>query len=208
MTISTRISSTKCSSKRWICGNCRRSGTACAAYGSRSYRRRTRSLDFHAAEATYVDATIRATAHGHPHSSSWVISVGQWWTKYPRHPAHTTSRHPLLYRESDIEAVMILRDSGGAPFCSNGMLRIGYTFEISAIFAFGFACAQQLQHVIPRHRRLQWQDRLEGLHDIPPDCFYPTATYFRVVPESYGLRTLFHCSFIGTTVSLMDKSEI
>ncbi len=74
---------------------------------------------------------------------------------------------------------MILRDSGGAPFCSNGWLRIGYTFEISAIFAFGFAWRQQLQHVIPRHRRLQWQDRLKGLHDIPPDCFYPTAPYFR-----------------------------
>ncbi len=39
------------------------------------------ALDFHAAEATYVDATIRATAPWAPHSSSWVISVGQWWTK-------------------------------------------------------------------------------------------------------------------------------
>ncbi len=75
---------------------------------------------------------------------------------------------------------MILRDSGGAPFCSNGMATHGYTFEISAIFAFGFACAAAMQHVIPRHRRLQWQDRLERFDDIPPDCFYPTAPYFRV----------------------------
>lgn len=39
------------------------------------------------------------------------------------------------------EAVMILRDSGGAPSAATVWLRIGYTFEISAIFAFGFACA-------------------------------------------------------------------
>ncbi len=61
--------------------------------------------------------------------------LGSGGRNNPRHPAHTTSRHPLLYRESDIQAVMILRDGAWSPFCGTATvwLRIGYTFEISAI---------------------------------------------------------------------------
>lgn len=39
------------------------------------------TLDFHAAEATYVDATIRATAPWAPPQFQLGHSVGQWWTK-------------------------------------------------------------------------------------------------------------------------------
>ncbi len=78
------------------------------------------------------------------------------------------------------EAVMILRDSGGAPSAATVWLRIGYTFEISAILHLDLPARQQLQHVIRATGAYNGKIGLKGLHDIPPDCFYPTAPYFRV----------------------------
>lgn len=100
------------------------------------------ALDFHAAEATYVDATIRATA---PWASPQ-FQLGHFgWAVVDEIIHDILLTQPVATRYCIVkvifEAVMILRDSGGAPSAATVWLRIGYTFEISAIFAFGFACA-------------------------------------------------------------------
>lgn len=120
------------------------------------------TLDFHAAEATYVDATIRATA---PWASPQ-FQLGHFgWAVVDEIIHDILLTQPVATRYCIVkvifEAVMILRDSGGAPSAATVWLRIGYTFEISAILHSDLPARQQLQHVIPRHRRLQWQDRLE-----------------------------------------------
>ncbi len=99
------------------------------------------TLDFHAAEATYVDATIRATAPWAPPQ----FQLGHFgWAVVDEIIHDILLTQPVATRYCIVkvifEAVMILRDSGGAP-AATVWLRIGYTFEISVIFAFGFACA-------------------------------------------------------------------
>ncbi|MEN1508239.1 hypothetical protein AAIH41_35490, partial [Pseudomonas aeruginosa] len=47
------------------------------------------------------------------------------------------------------------------PSAATVWLRIGYTFEISAIFAFGFACAAAIAARNPAPPAPKWQDRLE-----------------------------------------------
>lgn len=80
------------------------------------------TLDFHAAEATYVDATIRATA---PWASPQ-FQLGHFgWAVVDEIIHDILLTQPVATRYCIVkvifEAVMILRDSGGAPFCSNGM---------------------------------------------------------------------------------------
>ncbi len=158
------------------------------------------ALDFHAAEATYVDALPSGRRlHGHPR-----FQLGHFgWAVVDEIIHDILLTQPVATRYCIVkvifEAVAILRDSG-APSAATVWLRIGYTFEISAILHLDLPARRQLQHVIPRHRRLMWQDRQKVCTTFL-QIVLSTAPYFRVeVPESYGLRTLFHCSFIGTTV--------
>ncbi|AFH15301.1 hypothetical protein KO11_01550 [Escherichia coli KO11FL] len=81
------------------------------------------ALDFHAAEATYVDATIRATA---PWASPQ-FQLGHFgWAVVDEIIHDILLTQPVATRYCIVkvifEAVMILRDSGGAPFCSNGCI--------------------------------------------------------------------------------------
>ena len=80
------------------------------------------TLDFHTAEATYVDATIRATA---PWASPQFQLSHFSWAVVDEIIHDILLTQPVATRYCIVkvifEAVMILRDSGGAPFCGNGM---------------------------------------------------------------------------------------
>lgn len=123
-------------------GTAKMFGTAYAACGSRSYPRQTSTLDFHAAEATYVDATVFTTA-------PWAAPLFQLrhfsWAVVDKviHDILLTQPVSACYRivKMVVKAVMILRDSSRAAFGSNGMAAHWVHFEISAILALGFACA-------------------------------------------------------------------
>lgn len=133
------------------------------------------ALDFHAAEATYVDATIRATAPWAPPQ----FQLGHFgWAVVDEIIHDILLTQPVATRYCIVkvifEAVMILRDSGGAPSAATVWLRIGYTFEISAILHLDLPARQQFAARNPRATgAYNGKIGLKGLHDIPPDCFIP-----------------------------------